>query len=179
MQGELIMQFAMSNRAKAPRLGGVFALALVCVAGAGASASAVTRGGQQHTKPARTVRIVIDGKEVQNGSDLSAQDSAPRAGRETDLKWSNDEGSGAVRAKNIELTDDLADVKSVPADGYIFIEETRGGMTRRFRAEPGKDGKLKRTYAVNNQTHEFDADAKRWLSDILHRCFQDSSRQKP
>jgi len=169
----------MSNRAKTPRIGGVFALALIWVAGAYAPASAAPRGGQQHAKPARTVRIVIDGKEVQNGSDLSAQDSAPRAGRETDLKWSNDQGSGAVRAKNVELTTDLGDVKSVPEGGYLFIEETRGGVTRRFRAEPGKDGKLKRTYAVNNEAHEFDADAKKWLSDILHRCFQDSSQQKP
>ena len=140
----------------------------------------VVRDDQQPTTgetQGRTKRVVIDGREVQNGSDLTTQ-TAPRAGRDTDVKWSGDGRSGTLKAKNAELNSDLNDVESITEGGYLSVDETRGGMTRRFHAEPGRDGKMKRAYTVNGEAHKFDAEAKKWLSGILHRFFDDSSQRK-
>lgn len=150
-----------------------------CVSPASAQQAGQPKGG---AKSGRTERVVIDGKEVRGGSsssnsgsssgDLSAQ-TAPRSGRDTDVKWSDDNGHGSVSAKNVELTGDLNDVKFIPEGGYLTVDESRGGLTRRFRAEPGKDGKIKRAYLVNGEAHEFDADGKKWLARILHKFFED------
>jgi hypothetical protein len=38
---------------------------------------------------------------------------------------------------------------------------------------------MKRAYRVNGAEHEFDDEAKQWLSRILHQFFGDSSQRKP
>ncbi|MDT7543404.1 MAG: hypothetical protein QOE33_3308 [Acidobacteriota bacterium] len=164
------MRFGMCNRVSLPRHSGIVALALIWMAVSCMSAASAPQG--------RTERIVIDGKEVQHGSDLATQ-TAPRAGRDTDVKWSDDRGSGSIKAKNAELTSDLDDIKYIAEGGYFSIDETRGRVTRRFRAEPGRDGKIKRAYMVNGEAHEFDVDAKKWLAGLLHEYFEDSSQRKP
>jgi hypothetical protein len=169
----------MSNTVSALRRNGLTALAAILMTVSCVSVTSAQQGGQpkQGAKAGRTERVVIDGKEVRSGdgssnSDLSTQ-TAPRSGRDTDVKWSDDHGHGSVSAKNVELTDDLNDVKFIPAGGYLTVDESRGGLTRRFRAEPGKDGKIKRAYLVNGEAHEFDADGKKWLARILHKFFGD------
>ncbi len=170
------MRFGMSNRVRALGRDGVAALAAILMTVSGASLASAQQDGQpkQGAKSGRTERVVIDGKEVRGGSSGSmSTQTAPRSGRDTDVKWSDDYGHGSVSAKNVELTGDLNDVKFIPEGGYFTVDETRGGLTRRFRAEPGKDGKLKRAYLVNGEPHEFDADGKKWLARILHKFFGD------
>ncbi|MCA1566072.1 MAG: hypothetical protein LC803_10635 [Acidobacteria bacterium] len=132
--------------------------------------------GGTHEK--RTERTIIDGKEVRRTGDPNAP-AAPRAGRDTVVQWQDEHGSGTLKAQDAELTGDLSDVKFIREGGYLSIEETRDGMTRRFQAEPGKDAKIERDYTVNGKTHEFDAEAKKWVGRILNRFFADSNQWKP
>lgn len=172
------MRLGMSNSVRTLGRSGSTALAAILMTVSGVSLASAQQDGQpkQGAKSGRTERVVIDGKEVRSGStgssgNMSTQ-TAPRSGRDTDVKWSDDHGHGSVSAKNVELTGDLNDVKFIPEGGYLTVDESRGGLTRRFRAEPGKDGKIKRAYLVNGEAHEFDADGKKWLARILHKFFE-------
>jgi Ni/Co efflux regulator RcnB len=196
------MRFGMSNRMTTPRHSGVAASALIWMAVMCVSVASAQQDGRQQgtgktqgrtervivdgkivrddrqqeagTTQGRTERTIIDGKEVRRDSDPAAL----RAGRDTVVKWEDGRRRGAIKAKNAELTADLTDVKFIRAGGYLSIEETRDGMTRRFQAEPGKDGKINRAYTVNGEAHEFDAEAKQWLGRILNEFFDDVTRRK-
>lgn len=175
------MRLGTSNRVRTLGRHGLNALAAMLMTVSCMSPASAQQDGQpkQGAKSGRTERVVIDGKEVRGGNSSSSSSSdrstqtAPRSGRDTDVKWSDDHGHGSVSAKNVELTGDLNDVKFIPEGGYLTVDESRGGLTRRFRAEPGKDGKIKRAYLVNGEAHEFDADGKKWLARILHKFFED------
>lgn len=196
------MRFGMSNRMTAPRRVGVASSALMWMAVMSVPvASSPQDGRQQGTgktqgrterviidgkvvrddrqqetgiTEGRTERTIIDGKEVRREGDPTAL----RAGSDTIVKWEDNLGRGIIKAKNAELTGDLTDVKFIREGGYLSIEETRGGMTRRFQAEPGKGGQINRGYTVNGEAREFDAEAKKWLGRILNEFLDDTSRRK-
>lgn len=140
-------------------------LALTCMPG-------VTICGQT---PHRTTRVFIDGREVKS-AEATRQQSQPGGRRTTSVKWKDDQGHGAISAKDVELTTDLNDISSIAKDGYLVIDETRDGIRRRIKIEPLTDGKLKRTYSVNGVAREIDEAGQAWLARILHD-FLDSSRQ--
>jgi FlaG/FlaF family flagellin (archaellin) len=123
----------------------------------------------------RTVRVVVDGKEVQGDGVTEQRHASGR--RTTSVKWRDDHGSGTISARDIELTTDLDDVHSIAKDGYLVIDETRDGIRRRLKIEPASDGKLKRAYSVKGVLREMDEEDKAWLSRILHD-FLDSSRRE-
>ncbi|HET6977276.1 MAG TPA: hypothetical protein VFI24_13190 [Pyrinomonadaceae bacterium] len=88
--------------------------------------------------------------------------------QERNSDWKDDHGSGTLRAKNVELTGNSKDVKSIGKDGYLVIDETRDGVRRQLKIEPAANGKLKRTFTVDGVTQEMDGTAKTWLAKILH-----------
>lgn len=123
----------------------------------------------------RTVREVVDGQEVKG--DVTGQQQIALGRRTTSVKWKDDNGSGSINAKDIELTSDSNDVSSIAKGGYLTIDETRDGIRRRLKIEPSSDGTLKRTYSVKGTVQEMDEEGRAWLSRILHG-FLDSSRQE-
>ena len=70
--------------------------------------------------------------------------------------------SGEVR-----FTSDATAIESISSGGYLEINERMGGNLRHVRVEPGSNGQLNFDYSVNGSKHEFDADARAWLSKLL------------
>jgi hypothetical protein len=66
-----------------------------------------------------------------------------------------------------EFTDDYSDIKSLSAGGYVRVEETRGSVSRRFEIASDAGGNLRRSYYLQGRTHEFDGEARQWLSALL------------
>jgi hypothetical protein len=147
-------------------------IALPCLLGFTASASKPVPPDslgqtQEPQSPEKARRIVVvDGKVV--SGDVTTDQSKLPGSRNTEVKWTDDQGSGTISAKNIRLTSDGDDVKSIAKDGHLVIDETSGGIRRQLKLEPDKDGKLKRTYSVRGVVQEFDEEGQAWLSKILH-----------
>ena len=147
-------------------------IALPCILGFTANASKPvppdSLGQTQEPQPPQKARriVVVDGKVV-SGDGITEQPNL-QGSRNTEVKWTDDQGSGNISAKNIRLTSDGNDVKSIAKDGYLVIDETSGGIRRQLKLEPDKDGKLKRTYSVRGVVQEFDEAGQTWLSNILH-----------
>src|SRR5262245_19340702 len=73
-----------------------------------------------------------------------------------------------------EFTDDYSDIKSLSAGGHVRVEETRGSVSRRFEIEPDAGGNLRRSYYLQGRTHEFDGEARQWLSALLLEAVRQS-----
>ena len=116
-----------------------------------------------------TPGFTIHARSLITGS-TSDQMSKQSSGERT-ASWKDDHGSGNIKAKNVELTNDSKDVKAIAKGGYLVIDETRDGVRRRLKIEPADDGKLKRTYSVDGVTQEMDEIGKAWLARILHDSF--------
>jgi len=85
--------------------------------------------------------------------------------------WTHtDDGRGIkVTVENkVVFADDYSDVRDIPADGRLIIEDNRaGGSDRRYRVERGTGGELRRTYRVNGGERELDAEGREWLRRAL------------
>lgn len=66
----------------------------------------------------------------------------------------------------IDLTDDDKDVKRLSPDGYLEIQKTVFGSTRRILITPEGPG-LKREYFEGRSSQPFDPEGKRWLAEVL------------
>lgn len=66
-----------------------------------------------------------------------------------------------------EFTDDYGDIKSLPAGGSLHVEETRGSVTRKLEIETDASGNPRRSYFVQGKAHDFDSEARQWLSVLL------------
>ena len=157
-------------------------LALTCMPGSAIHAGSLTTANpsnqmsKQETSPTphRTTRVFVDGKEVKDDNG-TAQQNQSGGRRTTDVKWKDDHGSGTLNAKDVELTADSKDIKTIAKDGYLAIDETRDGVRRQLKIEPAGYGKVKHTYSVAGKAQEMDETGKAWLARILHD-YLDSSR---
>ena len=176
------MRFGMGDSIRTPRARFLAVVTLICVAVSCASAAPAPQGGRRQdsggTQGQAQRVVIVDGKEVRDGGEYPVH-RTPREGRKTEIKWSDERGSGSFRANHVELNSDLSNVKSILDGGYLSIEETRGGVTRRFEAKPAEGKRVRRTYSVNGAEHEFDAEAKKWLSRTLHDLFDESEQRQP
>lgn len=73
-----------------------------------------------------------------------------------------------------EFTDDYGDIKSLSAGGYVRVEETRGSVRRRFEIASDASGSVRRSYYLQSRTHEFDSEARQWLSALLLEAVRQS-----
>ncbi|HEX8144667.1 MAG TPA: hypothetical protein VF553_19015 [Pyrinomonadaceae bacterium] len=101
----------------------------------------------------------------------SAQDGrAKTGGQRSTWVWSHTD-DGVVEEVKVEggvvFTDDYTDIRSVSEDGQFLARDERGGVARKLRVVRGADGTLQRSYSLNGRAHEFDAEAKAWLSKFL------------
>jgi len=83
--------------------------------------------------------------------------------------WRWDGSTIEVRSRgDIELTDDELDVKVISQSGYLIIEQKdRSVVSRSLEVVAGPSGELKRSFTLQGQVQEFDANAKGWLANIL------------
>lgn len=87
----------------------------------------------------------------------------------SDIRVRYEEGDRSleIRARGaLEFTDDDADIKSMARDGYLFIEERRGPITRRLEVVPGADAELRRSFYVGGRPRAFE-EGRAWLAGIL------------
>lgn len=78
-----------------------------------------------------------------------------------------------------EFTNDYRDIKTLSPNGSFRAEETRGAITRRFEIETDANGNQRRSYTVQNHTHEFDNEARQWLSAVLLDMVRQSGYDAP
>ncbi len=110
-----------------------------------------------------------------NGSATQAAQT-PKSERRTTSVWSHSDDGVKVEVRiegKVEFTDDYTDVRSISEDGLFSATDERGRQTRKLRMTPNPGGPLKRSYFVNGQAREFDADARAWLSRILPEAARD------
>lgn len=94
---------------------------------------------------------------------------------ETRIRYSDGDHSVEIRARGgLEFTDTDADIKSIARDGYLMIEERRGGVSRRIEVVPGADALPQRAFYAGGQAHVFDQEARAWLAEILPDVIRNS-----
>jgi hypothetical protein len=82
--------------------------------------------------------------------------------------WSGNGCSIEARSSGeVRFSADATSIESISSGGYFEIDERTGGNLRRVRVEPGNGGQLNFDYSVNGSKHEFDAEARQWLSKLL------------
>ena len=88
--------------------------------------------------------------------------------------WPWDGSTIEVRSRgDIELTDDERDVKVISQSGYLIIEQKdRSVVSRSLEVVAGPNGELKRSFTLQGQVQEFDANAKGWLANILQEVIR-------
>ena len=67
----------------------------------------------------------------------------------------------------ITLSDDDTDVVAISDGGYMEIKKAAFGSRRRISIEPDNSGKLIKKYYVGSSQRNFDAEGRKWLSEIL------------
>jgi len=65
------------------------------------------------------------------------------------------------------LSDDDSDVVSISNGGYMEIKKSAFGNRRKITIEPDGSGGLMKKYYVGGSQRSFDAEGKKWLSEIL------------
>lgn len=70
--------------------------------------------------------------------------------------------SGEVR-----FSPDATAIESIASGGYFEVDERTGGNLRHVRVTPSSSGQLTYDYSVNGSKHEFDTEARTWLSKLL------------
>lgn len=104
-------------------------------------------------------------------------DSVLPGPRQTVMSHNGPDHQFTIRIKGqMKLSDDLDDVISISS--RAIIEEKRAGTKRRIVFLPdrngGANGGVKRSYYVNSRAMPFDAEAKRWLADMLKTLVRES-----
>ncbi|GMN08892.1 hypothetical protein MTsPCn9_06520 [Croceitalea sp. MTPC9] len=67
----------------------------------------------------------------------------------------------------ITLSDDDTDVIAISENGYMEIKKSAFGSRRKIFIEPDNSGRLTKKYYVGGSQKSFDAEGKKWLSEIL------------
>jgi hypothetical protein len=67
----------------------------------------------------------------------------------------------------VHFSPDATSIESISSGGYFEINERTDGDLRRIRVQPGNGGQLNYEYSVNGSKHEFDTEARAWLSKLL------------
>lgn len=109
-------------------------------------------------------------------SSLARGIQTPKRESRTTSVWSHSDDGVKVEVRvegEVEFTDDYTDIKSISEDGLFVATDEREGQTRKLRVTPKAGGQLQRSYSINDQKRDFDADARAWLSRILPEAARD------
>jgi hypothetical protein len=95
---------------------------------------------------------------------------------QTHIKYSDGDHTLEIKAKeSLEFTDDDADIKSISREGYLMVEEERGGMTRKWEVRQGADGRPQSSFYLRGQAHPLDREARAWLAQVLPDVIRNSA----
>ena len=85
-----------------------------------------------------------------------------------------------IRIKGkVEFTDDYSDIQTMAPGASIRIEEKRQSITRRLEIEADASGHQRRSYFVQGAAHDFDHEAKQWLTALLLETVRQSGYDAP
>lgn len=104
------------------------------------------------------------------GGTLVCASQAKKEAERSTWVWSHSDDGVLTEARvtgKVVFTDDYTDVLSVSEDGLFQATDERGGVARKLRVTQAADGTMQRTYYLNGRKHEFDAEAKAWLSKFI------------
>jgi len=87
-----------------------------------------------------------------------------------------------VRIKGkLEFTDDYSDIKTMPPGSSLRIEDKFHSLTRKLEITVDATGQPRRSYSVQGQAHDFDSEARQWLSEMMleavRQCGYDAQRR--
>jgi len=81
------------------------------------------------------------------------------------------EGAGErrvnIRAKDVLFGSDYWDVRGFRSGGFLVVEESAGGHTRRVEMRPGSGGRVERTWTIDGQSRAFGGDAEQFLRRLI------------
>ena len=87
------------------------------------------------------------------------------------FQWTHEDDDRRIRViveNKVVFADDYSDVRDIPADGRLIVEDNRTpGQDRRYRVERGAGGELRRTYRVNGAERPLDAEGREWVRRTL------------
>jgi beta-lactamase regulating signal transducer with metallopeptidase domain len=138
---------------------------------------------EQKAKPARAKRAVV--REVAppfTVADLLGQQTECDYSKHgnTSISHHDDDEKHTLRATisagdcdltirmngKVRFTDDLSDVKSVPAGGSLIVSESDAVTTRRIEIR-SDDGRITRKFTVDGVERPWDDEGRRWLATVL------------
>jgi beta-lactamase regulating signal transducer with metallopeptidase domain len=100
-----------------------------------------------------------------NHSNWTSSDNGSKRWR---VKWDEGDCSYEIDARgDIKFNRDVTDIESISSGGSFTIEQEIGDNTRKLVVRPGSNGSLERTYSVNGDRREYDADARAWFAEAL------------
>jgi hypothetical protein len=100
-----------------------------------------------------------------NHSNWTSSDNGSKRWR---VQWSEGDCSYQIDARgDIKFNRDVTDIESISSGGSFTIEQEIGDDTRKLVVRPGSNGSLERTYSVNGDRREYDADARAWFAEAL------------
>ena len=86
------------------------------------------------------------------------------------VRWTSGDCTFELDARGeITFNRDASDVQAISSGGYFEIEEKDGDRSRRLVLRPRADGTLERTYYLDGDRHEIDAQAQAWLASSFVR----------
>jgi hypothetical protein len=81
------------------------------------------------------------------------------------------EGAGErrvrIRAKDVRFGSDFWDVLGFKSGGFLVVEESGQGHTRRVEMRPGSGGRIERTWTVDGQSRAYGSDAEQFLRRVI------------
>jgi hypothetical protein len=103
--------------------------------------------------------------------------AAAASGGQQEMIWNateeNIRGEGAgerrvrIRAKDVRFGSDFWDVLGFRSGGFLVVEESGQGHTRRVEMRPGSGGRIERTWTVDGQSRAYGSDAEQFLRRVI------------
>ena len=82
--------------------------------------------------------------------------------------WSGNGCSIEARSSGeVRFSPDATAIESISSGGYFELSERTGGNLRHVRVTPSSSGQLTYDYSVDGSKHDFDTEARGWLSKLL------------
>ena len=107
----------------------------------------------------------LEGSQSNQSSINSHSDGAYRVWTAT---WSGNGCSIEARSTGeVRFSPDATSIESISSGGYFELSERAGGNLRHVRIAPSSTGQLTYDYSVDGSKHDFDTEARAWLSKLL------------
>ncbi|HEX8174891.1 MAG TPA: hypothetical protein VF543_07215 [Pyrinomonadaceae bacterium] len=105
---------------------------------------------------------------LQSPAALQVRAQTSKTDSHTTWQWQDNGWKKSLEIRGrVEFTDDYTDIKSVTDGGFVRIEETQGGTTRRLDVVPEANGQLRRTFYVGGVSRAMNEQDRAWVAKII------------